>query len=127
MKPRVMIVDDSIYMRVVLKDLLEKKNFNVIGMAKNGEEGVKLYSQLYLNGDKPDLVLMDISMKKMNGIQALKEIRKLDATANIVMVSSVGAKDSLVEAIQAGAKYYIQKPFEDDKFLKTIHKALERP
>jgi len=123
-KNKILIVDDAIYMRAVLKDLLERNGYEVIGMAKNGEMGVQMYEQLYISGNKPDLVLMDITMKKKNGIEALKEIKQIDAMSNIVMVSSVGAKDSLVEAIQAGAKYFIKKPFEDDELLITIRKAI---
>lgn len=123
-KKKILIVDDAIYMRAVLKDLLEKNGYEIIGMAKNGEMGVQMYEQLYISGDKPDLVLMDITMKKKNGIEALKEIKQIDAMSNIVMVSSVGAKDSLVEAIQAGAKYFIKKPFEDEELLITVKKAI---
>ncbi|PDZ94470.1 two-component system response regulator [Bacillus cereus] len=111
-------------MWAVLKDLLEKNGYEIIGMAKNGEMGVQMYEQLYISGDKPDLVLMDITMKKKNGIEALKEIKQIDAMSKVVMVSSVGAKDSLVEAIQAGAKYFIKKPFEDDELLITVKKAI---
>ncbi|GAB6441211.1 MULTISPECIES: response regulator [Bacillus cereus group] len=123
-KKKILIVDDAIYMRAVLKDLLEKNGYEIIGMAKNGEMGVQMYEQLYISGDKPDLVLMDITMKKKNGIEALKEIKQIDAMSKVVMVSSVGAKDSLVEAIQAGAKYFIKKPFEDDELLITVKKAI---
>ncbi|WP_277676493.1 response regulator [Bacillus cereus] len=123
-KKKILIVDDAIYMWAVLKDLLEKNGYEIIGMAKNGEMGVQMYEQLYISGDKPDLVLMDITMKKKNGIEALKEIKQIDAMSKVVMVSSVGAKDSLVEAIQAGAKYFIKKPFEDDELLITVKKAI---
>lgn len=119
-----MIVDDAIYMRAVLKDLLEKNGYQIIGMAKNGEMGVEMYEQLYLSGNKPDLVLMDITMKKKNGIEALREIQQIDAMSKVVMVSSIGAKESLVEAIQAGAKYFINKPFDDGDFLETVEKAI---
>lgn len=124
MKKKILIVDDAIYMRAVLRDLLERNGYEIVGMAKNGEMGVEMYEQLYVNGNKPDLVLMDITMKKMNGIEALKEIKKIDAMSNVVMVSSVGAKNSLVEAIHAGAKYFINKPFDDEDFLATVRKAI---
>ncbi|MFP3725761.1 response regulator [Priestia filamentosa] len=124
MKGKIMIVDDAIYMRAVLKDLLEKNGYQIIGMAKNGEMGVEMYEQLYLSGNKPDLVLMDITMKKKNGIEALREIQQIDAMSKVVMVSSIGAKESLVEAIQAGAKYFINKPFDDGDFLETVEKAI---
>lgn len=124
-KPRILIVDDAAYMRAVIEDVLTRNGFEVIGMAKNGLEGVNLYREFYEMQSTPDLILMDITMKKMNGIDALKEIKIIDKNAKVVMCSSVKSKEALVKAVQAGATYFIIKPFENEELIRTVNKALE--
>lgn len=123
---RVMIVDDAIYMRVVLKDILERHNYEVVASANNGQKAVEIYKDLYVSQRAPDLVLMDITMRKMDGVEALKYIKKIDKRANVVMCTSVKSKDKLVSAMNEGATYYINKPFEDEEVIETIEKALEK-
>jgi len=112
---RVMIVDDALFIRNALKIMLEKSGFDVCGMASDGREAVKLYPAV-----RPDIVTMDITMPGMNGIEALKAIRKIDQSAVIVMVSAMGSKRLVVEAIQSGAKNFIVKPFQEEQVIKVL-------
>ncbi|MDD4364302.1 MAG: response regulator [Synergistales bacterium] len=119
MGAKVLIVDDAAFMRMMLKDILLKNGFEVIGEAENGKTGVQLFQEL-----SPDLVTMDITMPEMDGISAVKEIKKLDGTARIVMVSAMGQQSMVIEAIQAGAADFIVKPFQPDRVLESLRKAL---
>lgn len=110
-----LIVDDSFFMRQMLKNMLPKDKFVVVGEAKTGEEAVKRYKEL-----KPDVVTMDITMPDMDGIEALKEIKKLDSQAKIVMVSAMGQKPMIKEALEVGALDFIIKPFDKEKALKIL-------
>lgn len=114
----VLLVDDAAFMRMILKNILTMHNFNVVGEASNGKEAVEMYPNL-----KPDIVTMDITMPEMDGIQALKKIKELDPTASVVMCSAMGQQAMVVEAIQAGAKDFIVKPFQEDRVLEAINKA----
>lgn len=125
-KPRVMIVDDAMYMRAVLNDLLKRNGIDVIGVAKNGLEGVELFKNLYDNQQTPDLIIMDINMKKMNGIEALVKIKKIDNTSKVIMCSSASNKEALVRSIEAGADYFIIKPFKNEEVIETINRTLKR-
>lgn len=119
MGKRVLIVDDAIVMRMMIKGILSKSGFEIVGEAQNGLEAVDKYKQLH-----PDLVTMDVVMPEMDGITAVKEILAHDPSAKIVMCTSMGQQALVVEAIQAGAKSFITKPFQQSKIVDTINKVL---
>ncbi|MFB9328578.1 response regulator [Paenibacillus aurantiacus] len=116
---KILVVDDAAFMRLMLKDILTKGGHEVVGEAENGLVAIERYNNL-----KPDLVTMDITMPEMEGIDAVKEIRKSDPTARIVMCSAMGQQMMVVQAIQAGAKDFIVKPFQPDRVLDSVKKAL---
>lgn len=116
---KVLIVDDACFLRVMLKDILEKNNHEVIGEASNGIEAVKLYKQL-----KPDLVTMDITMPDMEGIEAVKHIKAFDEHAKIIMCSAMGQEAKIIQSIKAGAKDFIVKPFNEDKLIDSVNKMI---
>ena len=118
-KKRILVADDSSFLRNALKKIMEKHGYEVIGMAENGLETVTKYKEL-----KPDLVVLDVIMPQMNGLEVLKLLRAVDPNAAVVMVSSMSTKESVVNCIQAGAKNYILKPFEEQKVVEVIRKAL---
>ena len=119
MSKRILITDDALFMRVTLKNILENNGFEVVGEAANGVESVNLYKRL-----KPDLVTMDITMPEMDGLTALKEIRAMDPSATVVMCTAMGQKTLVVEAIQAGAKDFIVKPFQPERVIEAMSKLL---
>jgi two-component system chemotaxis response regulator CheY len=119
MNKRVLIVDDAVVMRMMIKGILSKNGFEVVGEAQNGVEAVEKYKQL-----QPDLVTMDMVMPEMDGITAVKQIVANDPEAKIIMCTSMGQQALVVEAIQAGAKSFITKPFQPPKILETIQKVL---
>ena len=116
---RVLVVDDVAFMRMMLKDILLKGGFEIAGEATNGAEAVRLYQEL-----KPDLVTMDITMPEVDGIAAVKEIKKIDPNAKVVMVSAMGQQAMVIEAIRSGAADFIVKPFQPDRVLEALGKAL---
>jgi two-component system, chemotaxis family, chemotaxis protein CheY len=116
---RVLIVDDAVVMRMMIKGILSKNGYEVVGEAQNGLEAVEKYKAL-----SPDLVTMDMVMPEMDGITAVKEIVASDPGAKIIMCTSMGQQALVVEAIQAGAKSFITKPFQPPKMLETIQKVL---
>ena len=119
---RVLIVDDALFMRKMLSDILKKEGIEVCGEAENGKEAVEKYQQL-----KPDLVTMDIVMPKMeeiDGVAAVREIMKIDPQAKIIMVSAMGQHSLVVEAIQAGAKDFITKPFQPSRVFEAIKRVV---
>lgn len=116
---RVLIVDDAVVMRMMIKGILAKSGFDVVGEAQNGLEAVDKYMQLH-----PDLVTMDVVMPEMDGIAAVKQILAHDPAARIVMCTSMGQQALVVEAIQAGAKSFITKPFQAPKIVDTLNKVL---
>ena len=119
MAKRVLIVDDAPVVRLMLKDILQHYGLDVVGEAGNGQIGVDLFKELH-----PDLVTMDITMPEKDGIQALEEILSIDANAKIVMVTAIDQRDALMQAIKLGASDYIVKPFEDDRVISAVNKAL---
>ncbi|AEF94618.1 response regulator receiver protein [Desulfotomaculum nigrificans CO-1-SRB] len=121
MGKRVLIVDDAAFMRMMIKNILTKNGYEVAGEAENGAVAVQLYKEL-----KPDLVTMDITMPEMDGIQGVKAIRAVDPNANIIMCSAMGQQTMVMEAIQAGAKDFIVKPFQQDRILQAIERVLAR-
>ena len=114
---KVLIIDDSTFMRRYLKNILVNNGYEVVGEAANGRTGVKKYKEL-----NPDIVTMDITMEEMNGIDALKHIIEYDAAATVVMVSSMGQDAIVRDAIVAGAKNFVVKPFNEQIVLDTLSK-----
>ena len=119
MAVRVLVVDDAAFMRMMIKDILTKNGYEVVGEAENGMKALEKYQEL-----KPDLVTMDITMPEMDGISAVKEIKKVDKNAKIVMCSAMGQQAMVIEAIQAGARDFIVKPFQADRVLAAVRKAV---
>ncbi|MBR4981349.1 MAG: response regulator [Lachnospiraceae bacterium] len=119
MAKTILICDDAAFMRMMLKDILVKEGYEVIGEAVNGADGVEKYNSL-----KPDLVTMDITMPEMDGIAALKAIRANDASAKVIMCSAMGQQAMVVESIQAGARDFIVKPFQKDRVIEAIKKQI---
>ena len=119
MAARVLIVDDAIFMRSMLKDIMVRHGYEVVGEAENGKEACEKYKELI-----PDLTTMDIVMPQMNGIEAVKEILKYDANAKIVMCSALGQEALVTESIEAGAKDFIVKPFSPDKVVKIVSQVV---
>lgn len=113
----VMVVDDSLIIRKTLSTALENLGHEVVAKAKSGKEAISLYEEC-----KPDLVTMDITMPVMNGIEALKAIKKINKNAKVIMVTSHGEQKLVVEAISNGARGYILKPIETDKLIAVIEK-----
>ena len=103
----------------MIKDILSKNGYNVAGEAENGLKAVEKFKEL-----SPDLVLMDITMPEMDGIAALKEIKKIDAGAKVIMCSAMGQQAMVIESIQAGAKDFIVKPFQQDRVLEAVKKVV---
>lgn len=116
---RILIVDDAKFIRLTLTNILEKENHQVIGEAENGEEAVQLYEKL-----NPDLVFMDITMPVMNGVEATKKIINQDPNAVIIMCSAMGQHKVVVSAIEAGAKDFIVKPFDENRVLETVQQFI---
>ncbi|MDR1204488.1 MAG: response regulator [Peptococcaceae bacterium] len=119
MAQKILIVDDAAFMRMMLKDILTKNGFEVVGEAENGLVGVEKFKEL-----KPDLVTMDITMPEMDGITAVKNIKGIDGNARVVMCSAMGQQAMVIDAIQAGARDFIVKPFQADRVVEAIQKAL---
>ncbi|GAM13171.1 response regulator [Mesobacillus selenatarsenatis] len=116
---RILIVDDAKFMRITLTNILKKANHEIVGEAENGREAVELYREL-----KPDLVTMDITMPEMSGLDAVKEIKKDFKDAKIVMCSAMGQQKMVVDAIEAGAKDFIVKPFDDSQVVDSVSRVL---
>ncbi len=119
MAKNILICDDAAFMRMMIKDILTKNGYNVAGEAENGAKAVEKYAEL-----KPDLVLMDITMPEMDGIQALKNIKAADPAALVIMCSAMGQQAMVIESIQAGAKDFIVKPFQADRVLEAVKKVV---
>ena len=119
-KQTVLVVDDAIFMRKMLTDILEEGGYKVVGEAANGKEAQEQYTKV-----KPDIVTMDIIMPEVGGIEAVREIVKGDGNAKVLMVSAMGQQQLVVEAIQAGAKDFIVKPFESSRVLSAVERILK--
>lgn len=116
---KVLIVDDAAFMRMMIKDILEKNGFEVVGEANNGIKAVELYKK-----ERPDVVTMDITMPDMDGIEAVKQIKAFDPAAKVIMCSAMGQQTMVMDAIRAGARDFIVKPFQADRVLEAIRKAI---
>ena len=119
MAKNILICDDAAFMRMMIKDILTKNGYDIAGEAENGQVAVDKYSEV-----KPDLVMMDITMPEKDGIQALKEIKAKDPSANVIMCSAMGQQAMVIESIQAGAKDFIVKPFQADRVLEAVRKVV---
>ena len=116
---KILVVDDAMFMRNKTSKLLQENGYEVVE-ASNGEEAVARYMR-----ENPDLVLMDITMPVLDGIESLKQLRAYDAEAKVVMVTALGQKSMVLEAIKAGARDFIVKPFQPDQLLEAVRKQCE--
>ena len=116
---KIMLVDDAAFMRMMVKNALTKSGYDNFVEAQDGAEAVKKYDE-----EKPDMVIMDITMPNKDGLEALKEIKAAHPNANIVMCSAMGQEAMVIEAIKSGAKDFIVKPFKPDRILATAEKIL---
>lgn len=116
----VLIVDDSKTSRKILRGILEGAGHVIVGEGVNGEEAFLRYKEL-----KPDIVTLDITMPKMDGLEALQILKKEDENAKIIMITALGQKEKMIQAVKFGATEFITKPFEDEDVLKAVNKALE--
>ncbi len=116
----VLIVDDLTFIKMVLKDLVEKAGFRVVGEASDGEEALRQFEE-----KRPDVVLMDITMPKMDGLTALQKILEKDPEAKVIMCSALGQQRLILQAIQLGAKDFIVKPFRPERVVGSIKKILD--
>ncbi len=119
MAVNVLIVDDLAFIKFVLRDILEKAGFRVVGEASNGEQAIRQYQD-----KRPDAVLMDITMPGMDGLTALKAIRDIDPNAKVIICSALGQQRLIVQAIQLGAKDFIVKPFQPQRVVSALKKVL---
>ena len=119
MAKNILICDDAAFMRMMIKDILTKNGYNIAGEAENGQKAVEKYAEL-----KPDLVLMDITMAEMDGIEALKRIKAADPSASVIMCSAMGQQAMVIESIQSGAKDFIVKPFQADRVIEAVQKVV---
>ena len=115
----ILLVDDAAFMRMMLKDILSKSGYNVVGEAENGVRAIEKYKEL-----KPDLTILDITMPEMDGIEAAKGIRAADPNAVIIMCSAMGQQSMVIESIQAGARDFIVKPFQANRVLEAVQKVI---
>jgi len=115
----ILLVDDAAFMRMMLKDILTKNGYNVVGEAENGVKAIEKFKEL-----KPNLVIMDITMPEMDGINAAKGIKSVDSGALIIMCSAMGQQAMVIESIQAGARDFIVKPFQADRVLEAVQKVI---
>src|SRR3954468_18671964 len=116
---RVLVVDDAAFMRKVLTDALSKGGHDVVGEAANGVEAVAQYQEL-----RPDVTTLDITMPEKDGLEALREIMAGDPAARVIMCSALGQESKVLESIKSGAKDFVVKPFQPDRVLEAVNKAL---
>lgn len=116
---KILVVDDAAFMRMMVKDILSKNGYEIVGEAENGARAVEKYKEL-----TPDLVIMDITMPEMDGIQAVKAIKSLNGEAKIIMCSAMGQQAMVIESIQSGAKDFIVKPFQAERVVEAVKKVL---
>lgn len=119
MSHTVLICDDAVFMRTMISDILEESGYEIVGQAETGVQAIERYKSL-----RPDLVTIDIVMPDMGGIDAVREITSFDANAKILMCSAMGQQALVVEAIQAGAKDFVVKPFQPSRVLEAVQRVL---
>jgi two-component system chemotaxis response regulator CheY len=117
--PKILIADDAAFMRMMVRDNLAKAGYADFAEARNGAEAVELFA-----AEKPDLVLLDITMPEKDGITALNEIRELDPEAKVVMCSSMGQETAVIQAVKLGALDFIIKPFRPERLIQTVNNAI---
>ena len=122
MAKKILLVDDAAFMRKMIRDTLEKNGYSEVYEAVDGADAVAKYDEI-----KPDLVVMDITMPNMDGLEALKAIRGKDSNANIVMCSAMGQESMVMDAVRSGAKDFIVKPFKGERVIKTVTSILGEP
>ena len=122
MAKKILLVDDAAFMRKMIRDTLEKNGYTDVHEAVDGADAVVKYDEL-----KPDLVVMDITMPNMDGLEALKAIRGKDGSANVVMCSAMGQESMVMDAVRSGAKDFIVKPFKAERVIKTVTSILGEP
>ncbi len=115
----ILIVDDAAFMRMMIKDILSKNGYTVIGEAENGNKAIEKFKEL-----TPDLVIMDITMPELDGIQAVKQIKGFSPEAKIIMCSAMGQQAMVIESIQAGARDFIVKPFQAERVIEAVKKVV---
>jgi len=120
MGANILIADDLSFMRMIQKEILTERGYTIVGEASDGREAVEKFKSLH-----PDLVLLDITMPNMNGLEAMRKIFSLDPKARVIMCSALGQQNLIVEAIKAGVKDFIVKPFKPERILSAIEKALK--
>ncbi|MEF2968980.1 response regulator [Paenibacillus sp. M1] len=118
MSNKILVVDDAAFMRLMLKNMLTKNGYEIVGEAENGQEAIEKYRAL-----TPDLVTMDITMPVMEGVEAVRQIKSFDPDAKIIMCSAMGQQTMVVESLQAGARDFIVKPFQEERVLEAIRKV----
>ena len=116
---RILIADDAAFMRMMIKNILTQNGHEVVGEAENGQQAVERYAEL-----RPDVCTMDITMPEKDGIAALKEIIAADPAAKVVMCSALGQEAKVIESIRSGAKDFVVKPFQHERVLSAVTKAL---
>lgn len=114
---KVLIVDDSKTSRKILKNIFEDNNYEVVGEAVNGQEGLDKYQELH-----PDLVTLDITMPVMDGIETLAKLKEMDPAAKVVMITAAGQKNKMVEAVRLGAEDFVTKPYETSRIIEVLEK-----
>jgi two-component system, chemotaxis family, chemotaxis protein CheY len=120
-KIKVMVVDDTAFMRMVMRSIVEELGHEVVAEAANGAEAVNLYHSV-----RPDLVTMDITMPEMDGVSAVRKIKTMDSSARIVMCSAMGQRDMVLDAIRCGASDFVVKPIQKERVLEAIHNSFQR-
>jgi two-component system chemotaxis response regulator CheY len=115
----VLVCDDAVFMRTMISDILTQAGFDIVGEAESGTQAVEKYRAL-----KPDLVTMDIIMPDMGGIEAVRAITDFDPQARVLMCSAMGQQALVAEAIQAGAKDFVVKPFQPSRVLEAVQRVL---
>lgn len=116
---KVLVVDDALFVRAAIKKYVEKAGHEVIGEAGDGQEAIEVFTEL-----KPDAVIMDITMPRMSGLEALKEIKKIESTVKVIMCSAMGQQESIATAIQDGAADFVIKPFTEEQIVAKIKQVL---
>ncbi|MCL1936551.1 MAG: response regulator [Defluviitaleaceae bacterium] len=119
MSKNILLVDDAAFMRMMLKDILVKAGYNIIGEAEDGVKAIEKFKEL-----SPDLTILDITMPNMDGIEAARGIKAIDSDALIIMCSAMGQQSMVVESIQAGARDFIVKPFQQTRVVEAVQKVI---